>query len=96
MGSVCAGCVSTVEDYIKFLEALRIGDMIMKKFFAVTLAVLAIMSVLALPAFAGEAEVALAMTSYMLRALGATDEQVLRERDENYRRLFGDADKSIS
>ena len=36
------------------------------------------------------------MTSYMLRALGATDEQVLRERDENYRRLFGDADKSIS
>lgn len=26
-----AGCVSTVEDYIKFLEALRIGDGILKK-----------------------------------------------------------------
>lgn len=26
-----AGCVSTVEDYIKFLEALRIGDIILKK-----------------------------------------------------------------
>jgi CubicO group peptidase (beta-lactamase class C family) len=26
-----AGCVSTVEDYIKFLEALRIGDVILKK-----------------------------------------------------------------
>lgn len=25
------GCVSTVEDYIKFLEALRIGDVILKK-----------------------------------------------------------------
>ena len=25
------GCVSTVEDYIKFLEALRIGDIILKK-----------------------------------------------------------------
>ena len=24
------------------------------------------------------------------RTLGATDEQVMRERDENYRRLFGD------
>ena len=47
-------------------------------------------------AFAGEAEVALAMTSHMLRTLGATDEQVMRERDENYRRLFGEADKSIS
>jgi CPA2 family monovalent cation:H+ antiporter-2 len=41
-------------------------------------------------AFAGEAEVALAMSSHMLRAFGATDEQVMRERDENYRRLFGD------
>ena len=26
-----AGCVSTVEDYMKFLEALRIGDVILKK-----------------------------------------------------------------
>ena len=26
-----AGCVSTVEDFIKFLEALRIGDIILKK-----------------------------------------------------------------
>lgn len=26
-----AGCVSTVEDYIKFLEALRVGDVILKK-----------------------------------------------------------------
>ena len=26
-----AGCVSTVEDYIKFLEALRVGNMILKK-----------------------------------------------------------------
>ena len=26
-----AGCVSTVEDYIKFLEALRVGDKILKK-----------------------------------------------------------------
>lgn len=26
-----AGCVSTVEDYIRFLEALRVGDVILKK-----------------------------------------------------------------
>ena len=26
-----AGCVSTVEEYIKFLEAMRIGDVILKK-----------------------------------------------------------------
>lgn len=26
-----AGCISTVEDYIKFIEALRIGDIILKK-----------------------------------------------------------------
>lgn len=26
-----AGCISTVEDYIKFLEALRVGDVILKK-----------------------------------------------------------------
>jgi len=26
-----AGCVSTVEDYIKFLEALRVGDVILKR-----------------------------------------------------------------
>jgi len=26
-----AGCVSTVEDYIKYLEALRIGDVLLKK-----------------------------------------------------------------
>lgn len=25
------GCISTVEDYIKFLEAMRVGDMILKK-----------------------------------------------------------------
>ena len=41
-------------------------------------------------AFAGEAEVALAMTSYMLRTLGATEEQVVRERGENRRRLMGE------
>lgn len=26
-----AGCISTVEDYIKFIEALRVGDIILKK-----------------------------------------------------------------
>lgn len=26
-----AGCISTVEDYIKFLEALRVGDLILKR-----------------------------------------------------------------
>ena len=26
-----AGCISTIEDYIKFIEALRIGDIILKK-----------------------------------------------------------------
>ena len=26
-----AGCISTVEDYIKFIEVLRIGDVILKK-----------------------------------------------------------------
>jgi CPA2 family monovalent cation:H+ antiporter-2 len=31
--------------------------------------------------FAGEAEVALAMTEYILRELGATAEQIDRERD---------------
>ena len=38
--------------------------------------------------FAGEAEVALAMSSHMLRALGATEEQVARESDENRARLM--------
>ncbi|MBR6575859.1 MAG: NAD-binding protein, partial [Akkermansia sp.] len=42
-------------------------------------------------AFAGEAEVALAMTSHMLRSLGATEEQVMRERSENRRRLMGES-----
>ena len=41
-------------------------------------------------AFAGEAEVALAMTSHMLRSLGATEEQVMREQGENRRRLMGE------
>ena len=41
-------------------------------------------------AFAGEAEVALAMTSHMLRSLGATEEQVMRECGENRRRLMGE------
>ena len=42
-------------------------------------------------AFAGEAEVALAMSSHMLRAFGATDEQVARESGENRARLMGEA-----
>ena len=42
-------------------------------------------------AFAGEAEVALAMSSHMLRAFGATEEQVARESVENRHRLFGEA-----
>ena len=42
-------------------------------------------------AFAGEAEVALAMSSHMLRAFGATEEQVARENVENRHRLFGEA-----
>ena len=41
-------------------------------------------------AFAGEAEVALAMSSHMLRAFGATDEQVARESGENRARLMGE------
>ena len=41
-------------------------------------------------AFAGEAEVALAMTSHMLRAFGATEEQVARESGENRALLMGE------
>ena len=40
-------------------------------------------------AFAGEAEVALSMSSHMLRVLGATEEHVAREAEENRRRLMG-------
>ena len=40
-------------------------------------------------AFAGEAEVALAMSSHMLRTLGATEEHVAREEEANRRRLMG-------
>jgi CPA2 family monovalent cation:H+ antiporter-2 len=40
-------------------------------------------------AFAGEAEVALAMSSHMLRSLGATEEHVAREEEANRRRLMG-------
>lgn len=39
--------------------------------------------------FSGEEEVALAMASHTLRTLGATEEQVARERHENRRRLAG-------
>ena len=39
--------------------------------------------------FAGEAEVALAMSSHMLRTLGATEEHVAREEEANRRRLMG-------
>jgi CPA2 family monovalent cation:H+ antiporter-2 len=38
--------------------------------------------------FAGEAEVALAMSSHMLRTLGATEEHVAREQEANRARLM--------
>jgi len=38
--------------------------------------------------FSGEAEVALAMSSHMLRIFGATEEQIMRERQENRKELF--------
>ena len=41
--------------------------------------------------FSGEEEVALAMASYTLRTLGATEEQVTRERQENRKRLSGNS-----
>ena len=40
--------------------------------------------------FAAEGEVALAMTEFLLRRLGATAEQVDRERDRVRTDLFGD------
>jgi CPA2 family monovalent cation:H+ antiporter-2 len=40
--------------------------------------------------FSGEGEVALAMTEFMLRQVGATPEQIDRERDRIRRELFGD------
>lgn len=43
--------------------------------------------------FSGEGEVALSMTEFMLRQLGATAEQVDRERDRIRRELFGDRSK---
>ncbi len=40
--------------------------------------------------FSGEEEVALSMASHTLRSLGATEEQVSREREETQRRLAGE------
>jgi CPA2 family monovalent cation:H+ antiporter-2 len=40
--------------------------------------------------FSGEGEVALSMTEFMLRQVGATPEQIDRERDRIRRELFGD------
>ena len=40
--------------------------------------------------FSGEEEVALSMTSHLLRNLGATEEQVARERRVNRRLLAGE------
>jgi len=41
--------------------------------------------------FSGEGEVALSMTEFMLRQVGATPEQIDRERDRIRREFFGDA-----
>ncbi len=41
--------------------------------------------------FSGEGEVALSMTEFMLRQVGATPEQIDRERDRIRRELFGGA-----
>ena len=40
--------------------------------------------------FSGEEEVALSMASHTLRSLGATEEQVARERQDNQRKLAGE------
>ena len=40
--------------------------------------------------FAGEAEVALAFTEEIMRRLGATADQIDRERDRAHRQLFGE------
>ncbi len=40
--------------------------------------------------FSGEEEVALSMTSHLLHSLGATEEQVMRERQKTRRRLAGE------
>ena len=40
--------------------------------------------------FSGEEEVALSMAAFTLRSLGATEEQVVRERQDNRRRLAGE------
>ncbi|MDO5471452.1 MAG: cation:proton antiporter [Akkermansia sp.] len=45
--------------------------------------------------FSGEEEVALSMASHTLRSLGATEEQVAREREENRRILAGEAATNI-
>jgi CPA2 family monovalent cation:H+ antiporter-2 len=45
--------------------------------------------------FTGEGEVALAMTEAVLRDLGATPEQVDRERERAREELFGTADSSL-
>jgi CPA2 family monovalent cation:H+ antiporter-2 len=44
--------------------------------------------------FSGEGEVALAMSAYLLRELGASAEQIDRERDRVRRELFEPADKA--
>ena len=41
--------------------------------------------------FSGEGEVALSMTEFILRQMGATPEQIDRERDRIRRELFGGA-----
>jgi CPA2 family monovalent cation:H+ antiporter-2 len=41
--------------------------------------------------FSGEAEVALAMTEAILRSLGATPEQIDRERERVHRALVGES-----
>jgi len=38
--------------------------------------------------FAGEGETALAMSAYLMRELGATDEQIDRERERVRKELF--------
>jgi CPA2 family monovalent cation:H+ antiporter-2 len=40
--------------------------------------------------FSGEGEVALSMTEFMLRQVGATPEQIDRERERIRREFFGD------
>jgi CPA2 family monovalent cation:H+ antiporter-2 len=43
--------------------------------------------------FSGEGEVALAMTAYLMRQLGATDEQIDRERDRVREEFFAEPDR---